>query len=564
MNTQSSSSDTPPPLWGRATRILWISFRILIGYFLLYLVAPVLSSRRKVQWMERLHLENAERFLNTTLSLKGLMIKVGQFMSARVDLLPKAYTKTLSSLQDHVPPAPFSEIRERIIDELGDTPEALFRSFNAIPLASASFGQVHQAVLNSPLEDGTLDVAVKIQYPHIEAIVRTDLRAIRIIVYLLQKIFAHIRFDILMREFDRMVQMELNYIAEAKNAEKFHKQFLGDDRILVPRVVWEYTTERVLTLTKVGGIKINCFDEIRTAGIETQAVARLLVESYMKQILLFQFFHGDPHPGNLFVQPIENQAGQFRLVYVDFGLMQEIDDQTDKGLRRMIMAIINRDIPAIARGLVEVGFLAKEGGQGESEIERVVLFFMDRYRSISPRAFKTITIKDISDDFKTIFTIYSALQVPNIFILAGRAVGMLNGICSQLDPDANIIDLAQPYAKKFAYKKQGIKELFVKGKAVFSALLALPAALQSVLELGHSGGVKTEMHSKGVETTLLKIYNLAYRSLLGLVAGAAIFYLDQNESFVRLTPIGILLGGVAAISSILFLVSFIDGFERKP
>ncbi|MEK7702457.1 MAG: AarF/UbiB family protein [Nitrospirota bacterium] len=526
MNRQSSSLEHPPPLWGRVARILGLSFCILLDYLFLYLATPIISKQTKAQWMERLHLKNAKRFLKTTLALKGLMIKVGQFMSARIDLLPKAYTQTLSSLQDEVPPAHFYEIQARIIEELGAEPATIFRSFDEIPLASASFGQVHQAVLNTPLVDGTTEVAIKIQYPHIESIIKTDLRAIRIIVTLLQKIFSHIRFDILTGEFERIVQMELNYIAEAKNAERFHKQFLGDDRIVVPKVVWEYTTQRVLTLTKVGGIKINRFDEMKAAGVSTKEVAQLLVESYMKQILLFQFFHGDPHPGNLFVQPkdLENKK-PLRLVYVDFGLMQEIDDQTDKGLRRMILAIIDRDIPAITRGLVEVGFLAKgglSGGQGEREIEHVVRFFMDRYRSLSPRAFKTITINDISDDFKTIFTIYPKLQVPNIFILAGRAVGMLNGICSQLDPDANIIDLAQPYAKRFAYKQKSMKTLLMKGREVLSAMLSLPAALQSFLELSQGGGVKTEMHSKGVETTLLKIYRLA---LLGFVVAAlAILY----------------------------------------
>jgi predicted unusual protein kinase regulating ubiquinone biosynthesis (AarF/ABC1/UbiB family) len=517
--------------------------------------------------MERLHLKNAELFLNTTLSLKGLMIKVGQFMSARIDLLPKAYTQTLSLLQDEVPPAPFSEIREKIIEELGSPPEIIFRSFDEFPLASASLGQVHCAVLNHPLPDGTTEVAVKIQYPTIDSVVKTDLRAIRIIVFILQKIFSHIRFDILTREFERIVHLELNYIAEAKNAEKFHKQFAEDDRIIVPKVVWEFTTERVLTLTKVGGIKINALHQLKEAGIAPKEVAQLLVESYMKQILLFRFFHGDPHPGNLFVQPVEKGirllpfTRPIRLVFVDFGLMQEIDATTDKGLRRTILAIIDKDIPSIARGLVELGFIAKgksQRGNGEAmkELEQVVQFFMDRYRDISPRAFKTITITDIAEDLKTIFTIYPSLQVPNLFILAGRAVGMLNGLCSQLDPDANIIELARPYAKRFAYKQTGIKEIFIQGKEILSALLSLPSALQSFLDLSHTEGVKTEMHSRGVETTLLKIYLLAYRSLLGTLSAAAMIYLYREESFSPITPIGIVSGVAAAISVIALLISF--------
>ncbi len=509
-------------LWGRSIRILWVSFLILTPYLLVSLVSRFLPRQTKTRWMEALHVKNATLFLETAVSLKGLMIKVGQFMSARVDLLPKAYTQKLSLLQDEVPSAPFSEIREKIIEELGAPPETLFASFDAIPLASASFGQVHRAVLKEPLPDATTEVAVKIQYPHIEAIVTTDLKAIRLVVLVLQKIFTQIRFDILTSEFERIVRLELNYVAEAKSAEKFHKLFLEDNRFVVPKVVWPFSTERVLTLTLVKGIKINQFDELKKAGVSLKEVAELLVESYMKQIFLYQFFHADPHPGNLFVQ-----AHPLKLVFVDFGMMQEIDAKTDKALRKTILAIIGRDTPQVARGLVDLGFISrKHRGGNLDQIEQVVKFFMDRYRDISPRAFQTITIDDIAEDLGKTFSIYSSLQVPNLFILAGRAVGMLNGLCSELDPDANIIELAQPYAKKYAGKRAGLKELFSRGKEILSALLSLPEAVSSFLELSHGSGVQTQMTSEGVETTLTKIYTLAYRSLIILTIVLIFLYIQ--------------------------------------
>ena len=512
----------------RAIRILWVSFRILISYLLLSLISPLFPRRTKILWMEALHLKNAALFLKTAVSLKGLMIKVGQFMSARVDLLPKAYTQKLSLLQDEVPPASFSEIREKIIEELGADPHTLFRSFDEIPLASASFGQVHKAVLKDPLPDATTEIAIKIQYPHIESIVTTDLGAIRLIVLVLQKIFSHIQFAILMQEFERIVRLELNYIAEAKNAEKFHKLSLEDNRFVVPKVVWEFTTEKVLTLTRVTGIKINHLNALKSAGVSLKEVAQLLVESYMKQIFLYRFFHGDPHPGNLFVQADRKHC--IKLVFVDFGMMQEIDDKTDKGLRKTILAIINRDTPSIASGLIDLGFISikkrqRRRGRDFDEIEQVVQFFMDRYRDISPRAFRTITINEISEDLGKTFSIYSSLQVPNLFILAGRAVGMLNGLCSQLDPDANIIELAQPHAKRYASKQDGIMEIFAQGKEILSALLSLPSALSSFLDLSHGSGVQTHMTSEGVEATLNKIYNLAVKFLILLTIALIFIYI---------------------------------------
>ncbi len=480
-------------------------------------------------------------------------------MSARIDLLPKAYTKTLSSLQDEVPPAPFSEIRKKIIEELGTPPETLFLSFNEIPLASASLGQVHEAILREPPPGFTTPVVIKVQYPDIESIVTADLRAIRLIVWALQKIFTHIRFDILYSEFVKIVHRELNYIDEAKNAEKFHRQFLEDDRFIVPRVLWPYTTEKILTLTRVQGIKISRIDEMKKAGISPREVAQLLVESYMKQILVHRFFHGDPHPGNLFVHREEGK--KLKLVFVDFGLMQEIDEKTDRGMRRIIIAIIDRDIPSIARALIEIGFIAKgerrSRGEPGNAIEQVVRFFMERYRDISPRAFQQITIAEIAEDLGTIFTIYPSLQVPNLFILAGRAVGMLNGLCSQLDPDLNIIELAQPYAKKFAVKPGIGEEILSKGKEILRAFLSLPEALQSFLDLGHDGGVKTHMHSEEMEGVLNKIYKLAYRTLFGVMAALALLGMNLTPHFYLMSPQGLLMGGVLGISAIALLASFI-------
>ena len=476
-------------------------------------------------------------------------------MSARVDLLPKAYTQKLSLLQDEVPPAPFSEIREKIIEELGAPPDTLFRSFDEIPLASASFGQVHKAVLKEPLSDATTEVAIKIQYPHIEAIVATDLKAIRIVVRVLQKIFTHIRFDILTREFERVVHTELNYIAEAKNAEKFHRLFLEDDRFVVPKVVWQFTTDKVLTLTRVTGIKINHFDELEKAGISLKEVAQLLVESYMKQIFIFRFFHADPHPGNLFVQP--DGKKNIKLVFVDFGMMQEIDDKTDKGLRKTILAIICRDTHLITSGLMDMGFISI-GRRGEDlgKIEQVVQFFMDRYRDISPRAFQTITIADIAEDLEKTFSIYSSLQVPNLFILAGRAVGMLNGLCSELDPDANIIELAQPYAKRFARKRESIKALFAQGKEIVSSLLSLPAALSSFLELSHGSGVQTHMTSEGVEATLTKIYKLAFRFVLLLTIALVFLYTQLAPPFGLMRLPDMAIGALFSFLGMALFISF--------
>ena len=538
-------------LRGRAVRILWIAFRISFSYFIYSAGSPFLSRERAARWKGSLHQKNALRLHQTALSLKGLLIKVCQFMSARVDLLPEAYTHTLSLLQDQVPPAPYAAIRARLIEELGAPPETVFERFNEIPLASASLGQVHEATLREPIKEvGGSRVAVKVQYPEIESIVETDLKAIRWISWFLQKIFTNIRFDILYSEFSKIVHQELNYLTEARQAEQFQKNFAGDPRIVVPQVVWPYTTQRILTLQFVEGIKISRLDEIRQAGIDTKEVAKLLVESYMKQILQHKFFHGDPHPGNLFVQPGP------RLIFVDFGLMQQISAPMHRGMEKMIIAVIDRDISGIAHALLDLGFIARS--EKIQDIENVVYFFMDRYRDISPRSFRKITLTQIAQDLETLFHVYPSLQVPNHFILVGRTAGMLNGLCSQLDPDLNIIELAKPYAKQFIASPDWGLQFFAKGKELFSALLDLPIALRTFLDLANSGQFRTRMNSEDLTGILTKIYRLGYRTVLaGFIVTMFFLYSNLVRSFD--SPEGILLSALIALPLLALVFSFVKG-----
>jgi len=494
------------PRW-RVIRILWMAFRILMSYAIYWAASFALPARTRVGWKTRIHQKNAVRFKQAALSFKGLCIKVGQFMSARVDLLPAAYTDTLAQLQDQVPPAPFSEIRARLIEELGAAPEAVFAHFDPTPIASASLGQVHPATLR---DDSGLRVAVKVQYPQIDQVVECDLAALRWIVWVLAALFPHIRFDILYAEFVKIVRQELNYIVEGHHAETFHKNFSDDDRVVVPRVIWKHTTQRVLTLEFVDGIKIDRIDEIRKRGIAPNAVALLVAECYMQQILRHRFFHGDPHPGNLFIQPGP------KLVFVDFGLMQEIRPETYRGVQKMILSIIDRDVPGIARALMDLGFIARAGRI--EEIERMVSFFMERYRDAQPTSFQRITIRQIAQDLAVILKTAPTLQIPNHFVLVGRTAGMLNGLCARLDPTFNIIELAAPYAKKMA--RQDRASFVSSTREWLSTLIALPAALRGFLDIANAGRLKTEMSSEDVTGVLTRIYRLLI--CIGLMAAAGL------------------------------------------
>lgn len=528
----------------RIIKILLLSIEIAVRYKVISISGIFISEENLKKRRSLLHRRMARKLYNTSIELKGVLIKLGQFMSARVDILPEEYTEELSKLQDQVPPCEFSIIRKRFIEELGSNPETVFASFSERPIASASLGQVHEAYLKNGQR-----VAVKVQYPGIEKIVEADLKAARLASRLLSSQLKNIRLDKLYDEFSRVLHEELDYIQEAHNAELFYTNFIDDKRIVVPKVIWEYTTPHLLTLEFVEGTKINDFNQIKAKGIDLKELARLVVESYMKQILQHNFFHGDPHPGNLFVQ-----EGP-RLVFVDFGLMQRITPQMHKGIKKAILAIIEKDVRGVASGLVDLGFIAREGKRGE--VERVIEFLMEKYREITPKEFKEITIDDINEDLDYIFKVYPYIQLPNNFILFGRTVGMLNGLNSKLDTDLNIIELAKPFAKRFIAEEEGIIEgIFSKGRELARRLFPISKELEELVITASRGEFKTMMSSEDVTGVLIKIYKLGYKTLIIAFIVSLIFaysYLDRNEEVME----SILVGTIAIIFTILLFWSFI-------
>ncbi|MBI3995637.1 MAG: AarF/ABC1/UbiB kinase family protein [Nitrospirae bacterium] len=493
----------------RVIRILLFVFDLAVSYRIHYGCAIFYSEETLRRRRSLLHQRKADRLRRLAIELKGILIKLGQFMSARVDLLPEEYTRVLAQLQDSIPPAEFTLIKQRLREDLGRNPEEVFASFNETPIAAASLGQVHEAVL----QDGRR-VAVKVQYPGIRRIVEADLRAAGWASWFLQRFLRRIRFDILYREFSRILHQELDYIQEARNAERFHQNFDGDDRIVVPKVIWDYTTPHVLTLEFVEGIKITDFETIRAAGVELPALARLLMESYMMQLFAHRFLHGDPHPGNLFVRPGATPAAGPALVFVDFGLMQPLPPAMRDGIKTTVGGIIDRDIPRIVQGLFDLGFIDRAGDR--RAIEQVAAFFIERYRDISPKAFREIGIGDIAHDLQQIFSVSSAIQIPNNFILIWRTLGMLNGINSRLDPNLNIIELAKPYAIPFIRSEEGwFDRVWKTGRDVGGSLLALPKALETFLATANRGEFKTKMSSDDVTGALLRLTRLVHRAILG-------------------------------------------------
>jgi predicted unusual protein kinase regulating ubiquinone biosynthesis (AarF/ABC1/UbiB family) len=297
------------------------------------------------------------------------------------------------------------------------------------------------------LRDGRV-VALKIQRPGIARIIQTDLRTLRFVLDVVRRLApgANQFIDLrqLYQEFSRTVNEELDYQREGRNAERFARIFADDPMIGVPGILWEYSTRRVLVLEWMDGIKITRFAELDAAGVDRDALAKRLAGAYIRQVLEAGFFHADPHPGNLLVQP--GPGSSARLVFVDFGMMGIITPKMRTGLRDMFLGAIQRDAHTVVRGADALGFLADSADR--EAIERIASKMLDRFATMPAGDLREMDPREVMDDVEAVFY-DNPLRIPAQFAFFGRAASMLMGLTVQLSPSFNFAEVATPYAQKF-------------------------------------------------------------------------------------------------------------------
>jgi predicted unusual protein kinase regulating ubiquinone biosynthesis (AarF/ABC1/UbiB family) len=496
-------------LQGRFIQGVVLFLRVLLSYKLLGLRNTFASPSLRQERLKRLHAKNAVLLRERMIEMRGVLIKIGQFLSSRVDLLPEEYTSELSKLQDQVPPAPFHDIVQRVTEELGPMNE-VFSSFDETPIASASLGQVHRACLRH----GDC-IVVKVQYPGIDEVIAADMRTLKFVIRILRIIYRHINIDVIYSEFSRIILEELNYLQEGKNAETFARNFADNPKIRIPLVYWPFTTSKVLTLEYLAGIKITDFDEIDRQGIDRKEIARTLAEAYAQMFFSDGLFHGDPHPGNIFVTPGPE------IVLVDFGMVDRISGPKRDGLRRAFSAVVDRDSLGLVRALVDMGFIPLT-----HDIQPLVQFvdrILQKYRDISPSAFKAMDIEEIGNDIMEALQLSPSIQIPNDFILFGRVVGMLNGLGSRLDPETNIIEIAAPFAKRFiTSEKFTAAGILQQAGTSVRALGKLPKLLADFLVTTSRGELRVEIASRDIVRMLQHIHNIGRGFILAIFAAGAI------------------------------------------
>ena len=429
-------------------------------------------------------------FRKAALEMGGLMIKLGQFLSSRADLLPEQALQVLASLQDEVPAAPFSHVVAVIEQELGKPVHEVFSHIEPVATAAASLGQVHKAVLAATGEQ----VAVKVQRPNIGRLVELDLRTIRMVIWLVSKFVDTHEFVDLMgiyHEFRRTVAEEIDYVAEAANARRFREMFAKRPAIVIPRVHDDYVSRRVLVLDWVNGIKINDYASLDAAGIDRIEAAKRTVEAYLHQFFEVGFFHADPHPGNIFIQPGASPT----VAFVDFGMVGTLSKGAKSGLRDLFLGFILGNAHRMADALQRLGFIGQ--GANMAAIERAIGLMLEEYRGITLGQARDLDMSGVASEIEGL--LYSQpFHIPAKFAFAGRAVGTLSGVTTGLAPQLNLLDVALPYAQKFLgasvdgaaqTAEQLLRQLLESGRT----LLSLPGSLDRVLAKLDSGQMEVRV-----------------------------------------------------------------------
>ncbi len=413
----------------RSLVLATVAADIFVGYTSLRERAKWLSSLVQPRDWQLQHQRSANRVLETAASLGGVLIKACQFASTRPDLLPVVYIRTLAPLQDHMPPRSWSEIEKAITRELGRRPQDVFAQIEREPVAAASIGQVHRARLH----DGR-QVAVKVQYPDITNLVATDLAVLEQIVKAIARLAPAIQLQPIVDYLQETLPLELDFEHEAASMSSLRTALAHRDDVLVPAVVPDLCTERLLVMEYIDGIKITDREALEQAGISPHEVARLLNDLYADQMLHLGILHADPHPGNLLVQPGP------RLVLLDHGLTVPLAPSLVDALRKMVQSLTSGDFDGVTRALAEAGLQLDGQVDITSLLQLVGVLLGNGQTSETDETAGDVDAVEVGMQIGK-----SIGSIPTDLLLVGRTLGLLDGITKQLDPNMDTMEIIAHY-----------------------------------------------------------------------------------------------------------------------
>jgi predicted unusual protein kinase regulating ubiquinone biosynthesis (AarF/ABC1/UbiB family) len=476
---------------------IWRFVLTLLGQFWLNGKKWSYSGGYSEEKLARRRKKQAAWIRESLLELGPTFIKVGQLFSTRADLFPVEYVAELSKLQDQVPAFTYEQACTIIETDFGKSVPELFQSFDPIPLAAASLGQVHKARLNTGE-----DVVVKIQRPGLKKPFTIDLAILKKIAQYFQN---HPKWGKgrdwtgIYEECCRILWEETDYLNEGRNADTFRRNFRGEDWVNVPRVYWRYTSPRVLTLEYLPGIKISHYEALEAAGLDRKLLARLGAQAYLQQLLNDGFFHADPHPGNIAV----NSDGS--LIFYDFGMMGQIKTNVREKLMQTLFGIAQKDADRVVSSLIDLGALTPTSDMGA--VRRSIQYMLDNFMD---KPFEEQSVAAISDDLYDI-AYDQPFRFPATFTFVMRAFSTLEGVGKGLDPEFNFMEVAQPFALQLINDMTGTNgsnlfdEIGRQAAQVGSTALGLPRRIDDTIEKLERGDIRVRVRSSESDRLLRRL-----------------------------------------------------------
>ena len=494
----------------------------------------------------------------TLLDLGPTFIKVGQLFSTRADIFPIEFVEELSKLQDRVPAFSYQQTRDIIESDLGRPIQTLYRTFDPIPLAAASLGQVHRAQLHNGEE-----VVVKVQRPGLRSLFTIDLSILKGIAHYFQNhpTWGRGRDWIgIYEECCRILWQEIDYLNEGRNADTFRRNFRGEGWVNVPRVYWRYTSSRVLTLEYMPGIKISHYDALEASGLDRKRLARLGAQAYLHQLLNNGFFHADPHPGNIAV------SLDGSLIFYDFGMMGQVQPLTRQRLMNTFVGIAQRNADKVMASLIELGALAEIDDM--SPVRRSVQYILDNFMD---KPFEEQSIEAISDDLYAV-AYDQPFRFPATFTFVMRAFSTLEGVGKGLDPEFNFMEAAKPFAAQLMNTGNSsdtssslLGELSRQAAQVSTSALGLPRRIEDTLDKLERGDIRVRVRSIETDRALRRISNVNMANSYAILLGA--FTLSATVlALTELVWLALLPGILAITAGIAFMRSIvkINRADRLP
>jgi ubiquinone biosynthesis protein len=501
-------------------------------------------SRKRREKIEKL--TRAERLRMALEELGPTFVKLGQILSTRPDLIPFEYIKELSKLQDQVPPFPYDDVRETIKSETGKLPKEIFEHFDEKPLAAASIGQVHRATL----KDGEA-VVVKIQRPGIHKIIEIDLEIMLHLAGLMERHLEELeayRPTRIVEEFARSLEKEINYRTEASHIERFARQFMDDETVYIPKVFRQMSTQRILTMEYVEGIKASEVERLQKEGYDLPEITRRGTGLIMKQIFDFGFFHADPHPGNILALP-NNVIG-----LLDFGMVGRISRQEREAFSDLVTQVIRGDEKKVADAVLNLTNYDKDPDR--TEFERDFAELIDQYLY---RPLKELELGRLLQQLLEILTKYRLGLKPDLFLMM-KALSTVEGLGAMLDPDFQLIKQAEPFIRHIQLRRFNPKiiagDMIDTGSELFTLLKEIPREVRGILKQAKEGKVKIEFEHKGLEPMLFTHDRTSNRIAFAIVLAALII----GSSLITLSDIPPKWNDIPIIGLAGFIIAGFMGF----